>query len=140
MGRQRDLNDFGAKSLSQLLAETEADAAVVTIARVEEREVRKDGGHGGQGGRTRKALVILTKEYPANEWVVNVGNTAILFDKLGNDLDRWEGERVPMVRVQSTDLRDGSPQDKFHAAPADAWDEIFAQFDKPAKAVKRGRK
>lgn len=131
MARTRSLNEFGAKSLSQYLAEQPGDAAVVTIKSVDEEEVTKSAG------RKRKALVITTQEYPDNKWTVNAGSTAVLFARLGNDLDKWIGATVPLVRVTVNNPTSGDPEEKFHAAPVEEWDDLLTASKRPGK---RGRK
>lgn len=131
----RDRYRSSKPSLSDVLAETDADAVVVTI-----KEVKDQTFAGDAPGKDRLALVIVTDEYPENGWFPNAGRGGSvdrLYDKLGDDQAAWIGERLPLVRVRDVyNPQTGNRSDKFHAAKVEAdakgvveWDDILAQAD-----------
>lgn len=127
MPRRRNPDDFRTSkpSLSAVLAEQKGDHIIVTIQEVKEQKF----GDSAKGERERNALVIVTTEYPENGWFPNSGkggSVERLFDRLGDDLDRWAGQRVPLVRVRDVyNPQTGDRNDVFHAARLEEWDDML---------------
>jgi hypothetical protein len=100
---------------------------VVTIADVEPVELPDQ-----RTGRMRDALRVTFTEYPGHHWWPNPGSCDVLFAKLGDDLDTWQGRAVPVHRVRTKDPFDANAieTEKVWTMPADEWDAAL----KPAPA------
>lgn len=123
-------------SLSEVLVDSDSDAAVVTIKET------KDTTFSGSGGRPdRLVLVIISDEYPENPYFPSTGKGGgvdRLYAKLGENQKTWPGERIALVRVRDVfNPTTKEHADKFHVAPPDEWDDIFAAFDKSARKTRR---
>lgn len=141
MAHRRSPDDYRTSqpSLGDVLAaQRGVNAAVVTIKEVTEQKFPPRQ----EGGKERLALVIRTEEYPDNAYFPSAGKGGPidrLFDRLGDDTDRWAGEKIPLVRVRDvTNPSTGTKADKFHVPPTDEWDDILEQFAPKAKGKGRG--
>lgn len=118
------------------------DAAVFTIAAVEEQKVKDDDGE-------RISLTLITEELGDKLQWLNQTQIGYLLDKLGDETEDWIGKQVPLVKT--TTHYAGKPFKKVWVAAPAEWDGIFEQAGisrRPrarkiavkAKAGKRGRK
>lgn len=139
-GREKYRNTV--PSLSDVLAKSDADTAVVTIVDTKD-QVFNDKARGD-----RVALVVMVEEYPDNPYFPSTGKGGgvdRLYDALGDDQGKWKGERVALVRVKDVfNPSTGQRSDKFHVAPAGEWDSIFKEYDRATRssrpAAKGGRR
>jgi hypothetical protein len=66
---------------------------------------------------------------------VNVTGVRNLCDKLGNDETEWIGKRVPLVKTESKDPRNGGGVvTSLWVAGVAQWDSIVGKADGKAKA------
>lgn len=135
MSTGRDKYRNTVPSLSDVLAATDADAMVVTVAATKDQTFN-DAKRGD-----RVALVIVTDEYPDNPYFPSTGKGGgvdRLYDQLGDDQAKWVGERIALIRVRDVfNPSTGTKSDKFHVAPVEEWADIFRDFDKAQRGVRK---
>jgi hypothetical protein len=108
----------------------EGDAAVFTIAAVEEQTVKGDEGE-------RLSLVLLTEELGDKVLWLNVTQIGYLTEKLGNDSDRWIGQQVPLVKT--TTHYAGKAFKKVWVAAPEEWKALLADAGKDLPRPRRRR-
>lgn len=94
------------------------DAAVFTIAAVEEQKVKDDDGE-------RISLCLITEELGDKLQWLNQTQIGYLLDKFGDDSDDWIGKSVPLVKT--TTHYAGKPFKKVWVAAPAEWDGIFEE-------------
>lgn len=129
-------NTFGGDRKPALKPDHVAgDATVVTIRRADAPKV---------GGGTR--VVLEFDEYPDHAFWLNQTKLDYVMSKLGNDTDKWIGQRVPLEKIMVNNPQSGEDTECLYVAPPQEWDSMFSEFDgvkKPAAkkaAAKRGGK
>jgi hypothetical protein len=104
------------------------DAAVFTIAAVEEQKVTGDDGE-------RLSLVLLTEELGDKVLWLNVTQIGYLIAKLGDESDRWVGQKVPLEKTITHYA--GKPFKKVWVAAPESWDQIFEDAGVSEKKPRR---
>lgn len=115
------------------------DAAVFTVAAIEEQKVKDDDGE-------RLSLILITEELGDKVLWLNVTQIRYLVERLGEESDRWIGQKVPLVKT--TTHYAGKAFKKVWVAAPEEWDAILEEagaVSKPRrrtvakKAAKRGK-
>lgn len=132
MGKINRGTSFGSERKPALTVEhINGDATVLTVADVRLPIVNKV-----------QKVVITFKEFPGHSFWLNATMTDYAVAKLGDDTDKWLGERVPMHKIDVENPSSGEMVNKLYIMPPSEWAEAFAEFDgvssKPA-ARKRAR-
>lgn len=135
--RQVSVTDFGKNPLRP--DNIDGDAVVLTIKSVEETLFDN-----------RKQLEIRFEEFPDHQYFTNVSIVGVFIAMLGNDLDKWAGQRVPLEKISVPLPRDqtiggqlvrkGTMMPKLYPVDVAEWNNTIAENDKAKAAVTKGRK
>lgn len=125
----RIIEDDGSTGRAKLdLASIRGRDVVLTIATAEQIEIEDKEQPAG----VRRPIVLSFKEFPGHEgkddapvWWVNKTMRKTLIARLGNDLDRWIGQRVPYTKGKSHNPRTGETVDTLFAMNPEEWDEAL---------------
>lgn len=107
----------------------DGDVAIFTIVEFDDQEVDDAEAESGK----RMAAFLTFEETGDKRLWLNKTQIDTLIEKLGDDVEKWAGQRVPLEKVETT-FR-GQKYQKVAVCPADEWDEYL----KPARS-RKGRK
>ena len=113
-----DPNRFGGSRPKLEQDDLEEDVAILTIATVEEVNVKADDGD-------RTSLVLTFDETEDKALWLNVTQIKSLVTMLGNDEKKWPGSKIPVERHDS-EFR-GKTFPKVRVMLADEWQDIFKE-------------
>jgi hypothetical protein len=103
---------------------TEGSVIVLTVTRVQ--QVSNDDN--------RQSLVLEFEETD-KVWWPNPKSIGRIIESLGDDLDQWEGEQLPLV--VSKGVFKGQPYNNLWAAPVELWKGYLGMKRSPKAAAKR---
>ena len=95
---------------------------------------------GIETGDGRKAALLVFEEYPDHAYWLNKTGISTLVEQIGGDDSDWIGQRVPLIRVHTSNPTTGNPVVTFHVAPLAEWDELPAEKGNVAEATEMHRK
>jgi hypothetical protein len=124
MARKLDRTRYSKAGESVEPDDFKSKFTVATITKVEEGKARKDG---------TIPLVIKTKEFGDKALWLNVTMIDYLEEKLGDDLDEWIGEKIPLEKKHVKDVSTGEDKVKVYVCHPDDWSDVFVA----AKARKK---
>lgn len=112
-----------------------ADVAVLTIEQAATGVTTKIG---------RRPGALTFSDAPTDKrdnrpyvlWLVK-SDVRTLVAKLGDDTDRWEGQRVPLALVTVQNPETGQDVQKYQVADPDDWADIFKSYDTVATPPKK---
>lgn len=129
MARRIRLGDYGISNPLKPEHIGKASHAVLTVMEVDERvPITDETGD-------RIGLVIRFEEFPDLGLWPNKTGLRYLCTKLGDDVDDWIGEKVPLQKVTSPNPRTHEPADNLWVCKPDEWEKHIA-----ASKQKRTRK
>lgn len=137
MARKVDASKFGSGAPKLLPEDLEEDAAILTIAEYDEAEVDDDDAEGGK----RTAAYLTFEETGDKRIWLNKGQMESLIEQLGDDADKWIGQKVP-VEKHDAKYR-GQTFPKVRVMLAEDWDAAFKEAGvkrRPAEKATSGKR
>lgn len=132
MARKINPDSYGSSTPKIRQEDLEEDVAVVTIASFDEAMVDDDDA---PEGKRRSAYLTFAETGDKVLWL-NKTQIVSLVEKLGDNVDNWIGEQVPIRKHTSTFGSKKYP--KVIVCPAEEWDEYLGGRRKKVGG-KRGR-
>lgn len=121
MGRKVDASKFGSAAPKLTPEDLEEDAAILTLAEYDEAEVDDEEAEGGK----RTAAYVTFEETGDKRIWLNKGMVETLIEQLGDDADKWIGQKIP-VEKHDAKFR-GKTFPKVRIIPSDEWDAAFKE-------------
>lgn len=121
MARKVDTSKFGSSAPKLLPDDLDGDYTILTVEAYEEAEVDDDDVEGGK----RHSANIRFKETGDKVLWLNKGQAEALVEQLGDDADKWAGEKVPVERHVAT-FR-GKKFPKVRVMLSEEWDKAFKE-------------
>jgi len=87
----------------------------------------------------RTAAYLVFEEYPDHAYWLNKTGISTLVERLGGDDSDWIGQRVPLLRMNTSNPATGSSVVAFRVAPLREWDELLAENGKGADSAEPDR-
>ena len=135
MAHKVDVSKFGSSAPKLLPEDLEEDAAILTIAKYEEVMVDDDEA---EGGKRQSATLKFAETGDKVIWL-NKGMVETLVEQLGDDAEKWAGQKVPVERHVATFGNKKYP--KVRIMPSEEWDKAFKEAgvrrQRPAARAKR---
>lgn len=107
----------------------DGDVGIFTIAEFDDQEVDDPETESGK----RMAAFLTFEETGDKRLWLNKTQIDTLIERLGDDADKWAGQRIPLEKVTTTFK--GQKYAKVAVCPAAEWDDYL----KPARNRKRGK-
>lgn len=126
--RTVDSSKYGKSRPKLTQDDLEADVAILTIASFDEIELDDDEQESGK----RTSAVLTFQETGEKVLWLNKGQVDALVANLGNDADKWTGQRVPVEKVVASFGNKKFPKVSVVVDPAE-WDKYLS----PAKPKKK---
>lgn len=127
MANKVDLDKYGSKRPKLTPEDLEGDAAVLTVAGFEQFMVKDDVGE-------RPTAILVFEETGDKALFLNKTMLSALVERLGNDGDKYIGEKVPIEARKVT--YQGKTTTKLYVMAAEEWDHAFEE----AGLIKRSKK
>lgn len=126
MSRKVDSNKFGSSAPKLEPDDLEEEAAILTIAKYEEVWVDDKNApptpEHPKGGKRLSATLQFTETGDKVLWL-NKGMVESLVEQLGDDADKWMGQKIPVERHIA---RFGSEKfPKVRVMPSEDWEKAF---------------
>lgn len=137
MANKINATDFGTSRPKLTQDDFDGDYVILTIAKVETVEVDDDEQESGK----RKSLVLQFQETGDKSLWLNVTMIKSLIAELGDDTDKWAGQKVPVEKYTGTFK--GRDFKKVGVMVSDDWADAFKELkvkrtaSTPAKASAR---
>ena len=135
MARKVDASKFGSSAPKLMPEDLEEDAAILTISKYEEVMVDDDDAEGGK----RQSATLKFEETGDKVIWLNKGMVEALVEQLGDDADKWAGQKIPVERHVATFGNKKFP--KVRVMMAEEWDKAFKEAgvrrSRPAAGAKR---
>lgn len=116
-----DTSKFGSSAPKLMPEDLEEDVAILTIAKYEEVMVDDDEAEGGK----RQSATLKFNETGEKVVWLNKGMVEALVEQLGDDSDKWVGQKIPVERHTATFGNKKFP--KVRVVPAEEWDKLFKE-------------
>lgn len=134
-----DSSRFGSSTPKLTPDDLEGDAAILTVTAYEEVEVDDEDAEGGK----RLSATLAFEETGDKVLWLNKGMVEALVEQLGDDSDKWAGQKVP-VESYVAKYR-GQKFNKVRVLPSEEWDAAFKEAGvkratRPAPATKGAKK
>lgn len=121
MTRKVDTSKFGSSAPKLMPDDLEEDVAILTIAKYEEVMVDDDEV---EGGKRQSATLKFAETGDKVIWL-NKGMVESLVEQLGDDADKWAGQKIPVERHTATFGNKKFP--KVRVMPSEEWDKTFKE-------------
>jgi len=121
MARKVDASKFGSSAPKLMPEDLEEDAAILTISKYEEVMVDDDEAEGGK----RQSATLKFEETGDKVIWLNKGMVEALVEQLGDDADKWPGQKIPVERHVATFGNKKFP--KVRVMMAEEWDKTFKE-------------
>jgi hypothetical protein len=121
MARKVDTSKFGSSAPKLAPDDLEEDVAILTVDKYDEAEVDDED----KPGEKRLAANLTFKETGDKVLWLNKGMAETLVEQLGDDADKWEGQKIPVER-HVAQFR-GKKFPKVRVVLSEEWDKIFKQ-------------
>lgn len=134
MAHKVDTSKFGSSAPKLLPEDLEEDAAILTISAYEEVQVDDDNA---EDGKRQSATLKFVETGDKVVWL-NKGMVETLVEQLGDDADKWPGQKVPVERHVASFGNKKFP--KVRVMMSDEWDKAFKEAGvrrRPAASGKR---
>ncbi len=125
-------DDFGSSTPKLTPDDLEADVAILTVADFETVDVDDDNAEGGK----RKSATLTFEETEDRVLWLNKGMIEALIERLGDNTDKWKGQKVPVEKY--TARFRGKSYPKVRVMMAEEWDDVLAP--KARRTAKRGKR
>lgn len=119
MARKVDSTKFGATAPKLTPEDLEEDAAILTIASYDEIEVDDEESESGK----RQSATLRFEETGDKVVWLNKGMVETLVEQLGDDADKWIGQKCPVERHVAKFGNKKFP--KVRVMPSEEWDKAF---------------
>jgi hypothetical protein len=119
MARKVDTSKFGSSAPKLTPDDLEEDVAILTIDKYDEAEVDDEESDTGK----RLSANLTFKETGDKVLWLNKGMAETLVDQLGDDADKWEGQKIPVEK--HTAMFKGKKFPKVRVMLAEEWDKTF---------------
>jgi hypothetical protein len=119
MARKVDVNKFGSTAPKLQPEDLEEDAAFLTVASYDEIEVEDEEQEGG----VRNSATLRFEETGDKVVWLNKGMIETLVEQLGEDADKWIGQKIPVERHVAKFGNKKFP--KVRVMPSEEWDKAF---------------
>jgi hypothetical protein len=119
MANKVDPSKFGSSAPKLMPEDLEEDAAILTIAKYEEVMVDDDEA---EGGKRQSATLKFVETGDKVVWL-NKGMVEALVEQLGDDSDKWAGQKCPVERHVATFGNKKYP--KVRVMMSEEWDRAF---------------
>lgn len=119
MANKVDPSKFGSSAPKLMPEDLEEDAAILTVAKYEEVMVDDDEA---EGGKRQSATLKFVETGDKVIWL-NKGMVEALVEQLGDDADKWAGQKVPVERHVATFGNKKFP--KVRVMMSEEWDRAF---------------
>jgi hypothetical protein len=134
MAHKVDASKFGSSAPKLMPEDLEEDAAFLTIAKYEEVMVDDDEAEGGK----RQSATLKFQETGDKVIWLNKGMVETLVEQLGDDAEKWAGQKIPVERHVATFGNKKFP--KVRVMPSEEWDKAFKEAGIRRKPVASGAK
>lgn len=137
MSRKVDASKFGSAAPKLMPEDLEEDAAILTIAEYDEADVDDDEAEGGK----RTAAYITFEETGDKRIWLNKGMVETLIEQLGDDADKWIGQKVPVEKHEAKFK--GRTYPKVRVMLSEEWDQAFKDAGvkrRPAEKASSGKR
>jgi hypothetical protein len=135
MAHKVDASKFGSSAPKLMPEDLEEDVAILTVAQYEEVSVDDDNA---EGGKRQSATLKFVETGDKVVWL-NKGMVETLVEQLGDDADKWAGQKVPVERHVASFGNKKYP--KVRVMVSDEWDKTFKEAGvrraRPATSGKR---
>jgi len=129
MARKVDSSKFGSTAPKLLPDDLEEEAAFLTVASYDEIEVEDDEQESGK----RNSATLRFEETGDKVLWLNKGMVETLVEQLGEDADKWIGQKIPVERHVAKFGTKKFP--KVRVMPSEEWDKAFKDA-----GIRRSRK
>lgn len=119
MARKVDTGKFGSSAPKLMPDDLEADVAILIVAEYDEADVEDEESETG----TRHSAYLTFKETGDKRVWLNKGQAEALVEQLGDDADKWIGQKVPVERHVATFK--GKKFPKVRVMLSEEWDAAF---------------
>lgn len=127
-------DDFGSSTPKLTPDDLEADVAILTVADFETVDVDDDNAEGGK----RKSATLTFEETDDRVLWLNKGMVEALIERLGDNTDKWKGQKVPVEKY--TARFRGKSYPKVRVMMAEEWDDVLTPSRSKGKTAKRGKR
>ena len=117
--RKVNASDYGTSTPKITPDDLEGDFAILTVVDFEDVEVPDDSVEGGK----RKTATLTFEETEDKVLWLNMGMIDALVEQLGDDLDAWKGQEVPVEKYTARFRGKSFP--KVRVMAAEEWDKAF---------------
>jgi hypothetical protein len=119
MAHKVDASKFGSSAPKLTPEDLEEDAAILTLEKYEEVSVDDKNA---EGGKRQSATLRFVETGDKVLWL-NKGMIETLVEQLGDDADKWAGEKIPVERHIAKFGNDKFP--KVRVMPSEEWAGAF---------------
>jgi hypothetical protein len=116
MGRKVDPSRYGSSAPKLTQEDLEEDAAILTVAEFDEAELEDDEGK-------RVAAFVTFEETGERRLWLNKGMLETLVEQLGDDADKWIGQKVPVEK--HTAMYNKREYPKVRVMQSEEWEQAF---------------
>lgn len=137
MAHKVDASRFGSSAPKLMPEDLEEDVAILTIAEYDEVEIDDDDA---EDGKRNSATLRFTETGEKVVWL-NKGMAETLIEQLGDDADKWVGQKIPVERHVAKFGNKKFP--KVRVCESDEWDKLFKDAGvrrSPRPGSKSGKK
>lgn len=121
MARKVDPSKFGSSAPKLMPDDLEEDVAFLTIAEYDEADVDDEESESG----TRHSAYLTFKETGDKRVWLNKGQAESLTEQLGDDADKWIGQKIPVERHVA--MFKGKKFPKVRVCESGEWDKLFKE-------------
>lgn len=134
MAHKVDASKFGSSAPKLMPEDLEEDAAFLTISKYEEVMVDDDES---ESGKRQSATLKFAETGDKVIWL-NKGMVETLVEQLGDDAEKWAGQKIPVERHVATFGNKKFP--KVRVMPSEEWDKAFKEAGIRRKPVASGKR
>jgi len=138
MSNKVDASKFGSAAPKIMPDDLEEDAAILTITKYESVMVDdKNVTEGPTPGKRQSATLKFEETGDKVLWL-NKGMVETLIEQLGDDADKWVGQKIPVEKHIAKFGNDTFP--KVRVVPSEEWDATFKAAGVRRPKVTGGRR